>query len=96
MNLDLFTEPLKKINPQKVILFGSYAYGMPTASSDIDLLVVMETSEPFHKRIQRIRSLLPKNKAVDLIVLTPGEYQQSKFKNPLVKEIVEKGRVIYE
>lgn len=55
----------------------------------------METTDPFHKRIQKIRSLLPKNKAVDLIVLTPDEYEQSKVNNPLVKEITQKGRVIY-
>ncbi len=95
MNLASFIDPLKQINPYKVILFGSYAYGVPTVNSDIDLLVIMETSDPFHQRIQRIRSLLPKDKAVDLIVLTPGEYQQTKTRNPLVKEIAEKGRVVY-
>jgi len=33
---------VEKINPEKVILFGSYAYGNPTFKSDIDLLVIMD------------------------------------------------------
>src|SRR5438034_5271952 len=38
-----------RFHPQKVILFGSYAYGKPTEDSDVDLLVVMETDEnPMH------------------------------------------------
>ena len=37
--------------PQQVILFGSYAYGMPDEDSDIDLLIVKETEEPFMKRV---------------------------------------------
>lgn len=95
MDLTSFIDPLKKINPEKIILFGSYAYGIPTINSDIDLLVIMKTQDSFHQRIQKIRPLLPKNKAVDLIVLTPEEYQKTKSNNPLVKEITEKGKVIY-
>lgn len=95
MDLIGFIDPLKKIHPEKIIIFGSYAYGVPNINSDVDLLVIMETSDSFHQRIQKIRPLLPKNKAVDLIVLTPKEYQQTKSKNPLVREITEKGKIIY-
>lgn len=95
MDLVDFIDPLKKINPEKIILFGSYAYGVPTANSDIDLLVIIKTKDSFHQRIQKIRPLLPKNKAIDLIVLTPEEYQQTKLSNPLVREIVEKGKIMY-
>ena len=35
---------VEKINPEKVILFGSYAYGNPTIKSDIDLLVILKDS----------------------------------------------------
>ncbi|MFH0937598.1 MAG: nucleotidyltransferase domain-containing protein [Candidatus Daviesbacteria bacterium] len=98
MTLDInsILEPLKKIEPDKIILFGSYAYGNSTKDSDIDLLVVLDTPNSFHQRIQQIRPLLPKNQAIDLIVLTPTEYQQTKNVNPLVKEIDTKGKVIYE
>jgi predicted nucleotidyltransferase len=33
-------EKLKPLNPEKIILFGSYAYGTPDANSDIDIYVV--------------------------------------------------------
>lgn len=96
LDINSILEPLKKIEPDKVILFGSYAYGTPTKDSDIDLLVILDTPNNFHQRIQQIRPLLPKNQAIDLIVLTPTEYQQTKNVNPLVKEIDTKGKVIYE
>ena len=41
-----------KINykPQRIILFGSHAWGNPTEESDIDLLIIKDTDKPFHKR----------------------------------------------
>lgn len=95
MDIDDIVSPLKIFNPMKVILFGSFAYGAPTVDSDIDLLVVVDTKKKFHERIQEIRAVLPRDKAIDLIVLTPGEYQKAKEANPLVKEINFKGKVIY-
>ncbi len=86
---------IKKYKPQKIILFGSYAYGQPTENSDIDLLVVADTDKSFHDRISSVRSLLPKDRPIDLIILTPSEYQQTKSSNPLISEIESKGRVVY-
>ena len=62
------------VQPEKIILFGSYAYGTPAKDSDLDLLVIMPSFETMHKRIFRIRKLLrdfrvPK----DVIVYTPQE-----------------------
>lgn len=95
MDQAVIVASLKKFNPLKVILFGSYAYGQPNAESDVDLLVVVNTKKKFHQRIQQIRPSLPRDKAVDLIVLTPKEYDKAKIENPLVKEIDFKGKVIY-
>jgi hypothetical protein len=39
------------LHPQKIILFGSYAYGHPTPDSDVDLLVIMETDKPPRERV---------------------------------------------
>ncbi|MBI2335076.1 nucleotidyltransferase domain-containing protein [Candidatus Daviesbacteria bacterium] len=86
---------IKKYKPQKIILFGSYAYGQPSEDSDVDLLVIADTDESFHDRISRARSLLPKDRPIDLIVLTPFEYQKTKSSNPLILEIESKGRVVY-
>ncbi len=97
MNLDTdnIVSSLKKTNPQRIVLFGSYAYGNPSRESDIDLLVVVDTNKGFHERIQELRPLLPKDRAIDLIVLTPQEYQKAQGVNPLVTEIDSKGRILY-
>lgn len=86
---------VKKYKPQKIILFGSYAYGQPTPDSDVDLLVVADTDKKFHERVQEVRILLPKDQPFDLIVLTPSEYQRARMKNSLLSEIEAKGRVLY-
>ena len=49
---------IKRFNPEKIILFGSYAYGKPTMDSDIDLMIVMDTDEKPHKRAVLIRKAL--------------------------------------
>ena len=85
------------VHPEKIILFGSYAYGTPTKDSDLDLLVIMPTDEPMHKRVLKIRKILrdfriPK----DIMVYTPQEVE--KWKNAstaFVTSIQKKGKVIY-
>lgn len=95
MDSESIVKSLMSVNPMKVILFGSHAYGVPHKDSDIDLLVILDTDKGFHQRVQSIRPLLPAGKAIDLIVLTPKEYQKAKLTNPLVQEIESRGKVIY-
>ena len=56
---------IESFNPEKIILFGSYAYGTPSSDSDIDLMVIMKTQEMPHKRAVRMRKIL---KAKDIIL----------------------------
>ena len=49
---------IENFNPEKIILFGSYAYGQPTADSDMDLMVIMDTDEKPHKRAVTLRKAL--------------------------------------
>jgi predicted nucleotidyltransferase len=85
------------VHPEKIILFGSYAYGTSTKDSDLDLLVILPSNKPMHKRVTRIRKLLrdirvPK----DIIVYTPEEVE--KWKNAsaaFITSIMKKGKVIY-
>jgi predicted nucleotidyltransferase len=85
------------VHPEKIILFGSYAYGTPTKESDVDLLVIMPSDEPMHKRIFRIKKLLrdfrvPK----DVIVYTPQEVNDWKdVSNAFITSIIRNGKVIY-
>ena len=85
--------------PEKVILFGSYAYGNPRPGSDIDLLIVKETSERSIDRrvsVRRIVSDRGRSIPLELIVLTPEELAgRLAIGDQFVEEIVEKGQTLY-
>ncbi len=85
-------------DPEKVILFGSYARGDATAESDLDLLVVKETEAPRARRTVGLRQALKGTPcAVDIVVATPEEVSRgdgSPF--TLTGVAVEEGSVVYE
>lgn len=85
--------------PQKVILFGSYAYGNPGPGSDIDLLIIKETSERFVDRWVTVRRLLSdptRTVSLETFVLTPQEVSRRlAIGDQFLLEIVEKGKVLY-
>ena len=85
------------LKPQKIILFGSYAYGTPTPDSDVDLLIVMQTNGPHKERSWAVsRLLIPRPFPVDILVRTPVEITQAlKGRNYFMQEVVSRGRVLY-
>ena len=87
-----------EFHAQKVVLFGSYARGVATADSDVDLLVVAETSLPPRKRYAAVRRLLADYPAAfDIIVKTPDEYARWRsVVNHVVHFAERSGRVLYE
>ena len=64
------------VAPRRIILFGSYAYGTPTADSDVDLLVLMDYSGSSHHRATRIRQLLDVDFPMDLLVRSEPEVER--------------------
>jgi uncharacterized protein len=89
----------KMLKPEKVILFGSYAYGEPTPDSDVDLLVIMKTTATQKERYLAVSRLLhPRQFPVDIIVKTPEEVESALARkgNFFMQEIMRKGRVLYE
>src|SRR5437764_14706134 len=60
----------ERFQPEKIILFGSFAYGTPHAESDVDILVVMPARNQ-HTQAARIRWAVPVPFPMDLIVRTP-------------------------
>jgi predicted nucleotidyltransferase len=88
----------EKFQPEKIILFGSYAYGQPRPESDVDLLVVMET--PLRLRQQRLeisRALSPRPFPLDIVVRTPKELEERvALGDPFLREVMNQGKVIYE
>lgn len=87
-----------KLQPQKIILFGSYAYGTPTPDSDVDLLVIMNTNKSTTERFLVVcRLLRPRPFPVDILVKTPQEIERAIFEGDFfIEEIVSQGRILYE
>jgi len=85
--------------PEKIILFGSYAYGKPNAESDLDLLIIKETSERFIDRWTNIRKIVsdPKRSIpFEPIVLTPREVDERlAMGDQFIEEIINGGEVLY-
>jgi uncharacterized protein len=85
-------------DPLRIILFGSWARGDADDLSDIDLVVILESEEPFIERILGLGRLLPGSVgSVDLLAYTPAEFDQMIHdQNPFAEMILEEGKVIYE
>ena len=87
----------ERFRPNKIILFGSHAYGTPTDDSDVDLLVVMET--PLRNPLQatEIRSAVGLPFAADLLVRKPQELEERlAMGDPFLQDVVTNGIVLYE
>jgi predicted nucleotidyltransferase len=88
----------RAFHPQKIVLFGSYAYGKPTEDSDVDLLVIMpRTSSGGERMSVRIRQAIPRDFPLDLLVRTPSDVaKRLRWRDPFMCELLGKGRVMYE
>jgi predicted nucleotidyltransferase len=89
-----------EFNPEKIILFGSQAYGKPMAGSDIDLLVVMPyEGSPFRQAGEILKRVIPRVGVlpIDLLVRTPEQVEERlAIGDQFMSEILERGKVMYE
>ena len=97
---DNIIRTLKPFGPEKVILFGSHAYGTPGNNSDIDLLIIksITTSKVRDLRIQIRKALrgIPEIKEFDIIVDSQERIgKRIEIGDLFLKEITEKGEIIY-
>jgi predicted nucleotidyltransferase len=82
--------------PEKIILFGSYAYGSPHADSDVDLLVIMPARNALDQAF-KIRCEVPAPFPMDLLVRTPKDIEWRLEDGDLFHtKIVTKGKLLYE
>src|SRR6266852_2828149 len=65
----------ERFQPDRIILFGSYAYGKPHEESDVDLLVIMRTKNAIDQSI-RISLEFEEPFSLDLIVRTPWQIER--------------------
>lgn len=85
-------------DPEKIILFGSYALGNQNLNSDVDLFVVKESDLPRPQRAVFLRKMLAGSGIpIDLVVYTPLEVEKSKDNTySFVHEVIKTGKVVYE
>jgi len=87
----------REFKPEKIVLFGSYSGGKPTPGSDVDLLVVMDhQGRPADQSVE-IRLKLRPDFPLDLLVRSPRVIRERlALGDSFIKEILEKGQVLYE
>jgi uncharacterized protein len=87
----------RQFHPDRIILFGSYAYGTPSDISDVDLLVILPfEGKPFRKSLEILNTVAP-SFSIDLLARCPEDtarrYAQG---DPLIREALNKGKILYE
>ena len=84
-------------NPDKIVLFGSYAYGNARVDSDIDLLVIMPFEGSSFSKSLEILNRLDLHIPIDLIAKRPEEVKRRYLEyDPFIREAIDKGKVLYE
>lgn len=86
---------VKGYDPDKIILFGSFAEGKPHRWSDYDIFVIKNTKEPFYDRLTNASRTLREypSRGVDILVYTPQELKEPNY---FVETVLNKGKVLYE
>jgi predicted nucleotidyltransferase len=95
---EITTRIASRFNPDRIILFGSYANGTQKEGSDLDLLIIQETDLPPHKRGFDIRmSLLGLMIPFDILIYTKSEFEREKEnKYSFVSSAIKNSKVLYE
>jgi len=92
--LPRIVDDLKRLGAQLVVLFGSYARGRRDLFTDLDLLVVLESEEPFVKRLGHLYAILSPKVATDILVYTPAEFEQIK-QGRFVRHVLATGTILH-
>ena len=95
--LDVSKRIADEFQPERVILFGSYAAGTATADSDVDLLVILPfEGKSFRKSLDILKRIKPPF-AVDLLARRPDDTARRYAEyDPLIREALDRGKVLYE
>jgi predicted nucleotidyltransferase len=89
---------VEHFDPEKIILFGSRSTGSSRTDSDVDILVIMDTSEsPVQRAVEVKRACRPRFVSMDLLVKTPEEVEARLERGGFfLRQILEQGKVLYE
>lgn len=88
---------VQEFHPERIILFGSYAYGNPTPDSDVDLLVVLTfEGKNLWKSLEILNRTNPRF-PIDLLTRRPDDTERRyREGDPLIREALDHGKVLYE
>ncbi|MBI4994147.1 nucleotidyltransferase domain-containing protein [Candidatus Peregrinibacteria bacterium] len=83
--------------PEKIILFGSFAWGKPNENSDVDLFIIKETDRSTRDVAREIDgSIFPRPFPLDIVVYKPKQVEQRRENNDFfIKDILTKGKILY-
>ena len=94
---DIAGQIAEAFHPQKIVLFGSYAYGAPTENSDVDLLVILPFEGKGAQKSVEIMNVVKPIIPLDLLVRTMEQVSERiKMNDFFLREVMEKGKVLYE
>jgi uncharacterized protein len=90
-------EVVRLFQPERVLVFGSHAWGTPRDESDVDLLVVMPHSGAAVEQAARIRQTVRAGFPLDIIVRSPAAIRKRlAMGDGFIRDILERGRVLHE
>ena len=94
---DVVRQIVDRFDPERIILFGSYATGHARAESDVDLLIVMETPLSEAEQAVRICQAIDYHFGLDLIVRSPATLDRRlALGDPFLRGIATNGKVLHE
>ncbi|PKL72574.1 hypothetical protein CVV26_01000 [Candidatus Kuenenbacteria bacterium HGW-Kuenenbacteria-1] len=96
-NLKQIIKDLEPYKSEKIILYGSCAKGDFKKNSDIDLFIIKKTKKNFFDRLDDVNKLINHKTPIDILVFTPKEIKKRlALEDFFFKEIIQKGKIIYE
>lgn len=85
---------LPQLGVRRAVLFGSLAEGGVGVSSDLDLILIVPSTEPFSARCTRFYEALAPTVSTDLLVYTPEEFEALR-QRPFLRQALARARVVY-
>ena len=88
---------VEKYKPERIYLFGSFAWGKPTEDSDVDLLIVKKTRQKWIERQIKVGKIIDGEIATDTLIRTPSEIKRRLYLGDFFyRNILKKGKLLYE
>ncbi len=85
-----------EFRPEKIILFGSYAWGQPGPDSDVDFFIVQSTNRSTREVAREIDGFIfPRPFPMDFLVYTPEQVEKWRDADFFIRNIFTKGKVLY-